>query len=335
MSSKKNDKKKISKNTRRWTELEINVYADVLANPENSFAIALEKLALKKSANNEVFEHIQKLFQAELDKDDFKEKNSELLKNLKEPTKLNTSIEKLRQKYKWLKTEWTNKTNRAKNGSGLEPDQEPRWYQVINPVFSETNKPLDLVSSSKDCNNLSSSEEEEIVSGQNENEIVDVVNNEADNVEVDEPKPKKLKTVQPPHKKSEKIKSTKHGLSAIARGINTSIAAQDRRFERQLQENAERERRVLEFRAEEAEKNRQHEYRMAQLFLSSRQVQPAQVPAPTVSDYRQATQHYSPWQSSSSSSPQTSWPDLTANSSYRQRSHNRDNPYDPTSPAYD
>lgn len=127
MSSKKNDKKKISKNTRRWTELEINVYADVLANPENSFAIALEKLALKKLANNEVFEHIQKLFQAELDKDDFKEKNSELLKNLKEPTKLNTSIEKLRQKYKWLKTEWTNKTNRAKNGSGLEPDQEPRW----------------------------------------------------------------------------------------------------------------------------------------------------------------------------------------------------------------
>ena len=80
------------------------------------------------------------------------------------------------------------------------------------------------------------------------------MNNEADNVEVDEPKPKKLKTVQPPHKKSEKIKSTKHGLSAIARGINTSIAAQDRRFERQLQENAERERRVLEFRAEEAEK---------------------------------------------------------------------------------
>ena len=79
---------------------------------------------------------------------------------------------------------------------------------------------------------------------------------------------KKSKIVKPPHKKSEKTKFTTHGLSAIARGINALIAAQDKRFERPLKERAERERRLLEFRASEVEKDCQHEARMAQLLMS-------------------------------------------------------------------
>ena len=85
---------------------------------------------------------------------------------------------------------------------------------------------------------------------------------------------KKSKIVKPPHKKSEKIKFTTHGLSAIARGINSSIAAQDKRFERQLKENAERERRLLEFRGSEGEKDRQHEARMAQSLMSLKNSHP-------------------------------------------------------------
>ena len=34
-----------------------------------------------------------------------------------------------------------------KNGSGLDPEKEPHWYQILNPVFAETHKPLNLVSS--------------------------------------------------------------------------------------------------------------------------------------------------------------------------------------------
>ena len=195
---------KSSKNARRWTDLELSVYADVLADPENSFAVSLEKLALKKSANNEVFEHIQKHFIAEMEKEDTKERNSELLKDIKGTTKLDFSIEKLRQKYKWLKTEWNNKTLRVKNGSGLEPQQEARWYQIINPVFSETHKPIELASSSKDVSfSTSSSDEESCGKGSKDEEIVDVVG--VDDAENEEPKVKKLKTVVPPHKKGEKI----------------------------------------------------------------------------------------------------------------------------------
>ena len=82
-------KSKEPKNARRWTDIELDVYADVLANPENSFAATLDKLTLKKSSNNEV-------------------SNNEYFKRT--PTKLDISIEKLRQKYKWFKTEWTNQT---------------------------------------------------------------------------------------------------------------------------------------------------------------------------------------------------------------------------------
>ena len=63
-------------------------------------------------------------------------------------------------------------------------------------------------------------------------------------------------------------------MPAVARGINTSIAAQDKRFERQLKENAERKRRLLEFRASEAEKDRHHEGRIAQLLMSLKSSHP-------------------------------------------------------------
>ena len=48
MNSEKNNNGKSSKarNNRRWTDLELDLFADVLADPENSFAASLDKLAL-------------------------------------------------------------------------------------------------------------------------------------------------------------------------------------------------------------------------------------------------------------------------------------------------
>ena len=62
------DKKgKTTKNAKRWTENELDLFAEVLVDPENNFAISLEKLALKQSANNEIFEHIKSTFEMEMD----------------------------------------------------------------------------------------------------------------------------------------------------------------------------------------------------------------------------------------------------------------------------
>ena len=154
-----------AKNNRRWTDLELDCFADVLADPENCFAASLDKLALKRSSNNEVYECIQKELVTEMQTENFKQKNAEYF--VGKPTKLDTSVEKLRVKYKWFKTEWASHTRRAKNGSGLAPDKEPHWYQILNPVFAETHQPLNLVSKAadtsfvRDAYGSSSSEEEE------------------------------------------------------------------------------------------------------------------------------------------------------------------------------
>ena len=50
-------KSKELKNARRWTDVELDVYADVLA-----FAATLDKLALKKSSNNEIFGYRARYF---------------------------------------------------------------------------------------------------------------------------------------------------------------------------------------------------------------------------------------------------------------------------------
>ena len=66
-------KSKTTKNTRQWTENELELLAEVLADPENNFAISVDKLALKKSFNNEAFEHIKNTFEMEMDNETFKQ----------------------------------------------------------------------------------------------------------------------------------------------------------------------------------------------------------------------------------------------------------------------
>ena len=50
------------KKERVWTETELKFLALVLADEKTEFAVRLETLALKKSANNEVFQEISKKF---------------------------------------------------------------------------------------------------------------------------------------------------------------------------------------------------------------------------------------------------------------------------------
>ena len=84
------------KNAWRWTYVELDAYADVLADQKNSFAATLDKLALKKSSNNEVF--VQKELAAEMETEDFQSRNNDYFKST--PTKLNISIKNLRREYK-------------------------------------------------------------------------------------------------------------------------------------------------------------------------------------------------------------------------------------------
>ena len=96
---------------RNWTPEETELFANVLADEDNRFAASLERLALKKAANNKVFDHIKIIFDRERGKKDFKDKNEEkncCNKNgdFQGYSPLDTSVTKLRRKYTSLKAEW-------------------------------------------------------------------------------------------------------------------------------------------------------------------------------------------------------------------------------------
>ena len=121
-----------TKNTRskKWQDNEVFV------DTENSFANALEMLALKWSKNTEVFEHIKKSFE-------------EILKS-KRINNVETDVVKLRKKDALLKSTWRTSHDRIESGSGKAAMQYPAWYHVINPVGSGTHAEVELSESSSE-----------------------------------------------------------------------------------------------------------------------------------------------------------------------------------------
>ena len=114
---------------------------------DNNFLVAIEKLALKCSSNEEVFGNIKNLFEIALQDERFiklneKKNFTDKKGNLKQYEKLDTSIKKLRNQTKTLKKEWKVITDRVKNWSGLAAGEEPEWYQHINPILAETNEEI-------------------------------------------------------------------------------------------------------------------------------------------------------------------------------------------------
>ena len=139
--------KRISKTrNRRWTEDELELLALVLTDEENNFASSLETLTLKKSANNEVFESLKKIFDEKLKELSFAEKNARNF-TLKDGVArnyelLDTSIEKLRKNYTIMKTEWRKLTDRIKRGGDWSTINEPKWCKILNEIFAEAHENL-------------------------------------------------------------------------------------------------------------------------------------------------------------------------------------------------
>ena len=129
---------------RKWSEVELKVFASVLADDRNEFALTLETLALKKSANVHIFEGIKKELDARLQTE-----NISCSKKGKEKA-IDTSVVKLRAKYKWLKEQWRRFTDRAKSGSGKSAIDEPEWFVIIDPIFSETHTELKVATKAAD-----------------------------------------------------------------------------------------------------------------------------------------------------------------------------------------
>ena len=107
MSTKSQDGKKNKDCAGGWTKEEVEKFAEILSEPSNNYVVTLEKLALKKSSNNEVSECVKKSFDEALEDSGFiepNERNNFTNKDntVKSSKHIETSVEKLRIKFKSL-----------------------------------------------------------------------------------------------------------------------------------------------------------------------------------------------------------------------------------------
>ena len=84
-----------------WTDNEFEEFAKLLADDKNAFAVSLEKLALKKSANNEVFSQRKIVFDWALRYPDFKKK-----KKRSEELHFKQKDGKILEQNLWQSQEW-------------------------------------------------------------------------------------------------------------------------------------------------------------------------------------------------------------------------------------
>ena len=86
------------------------------------------------------------MFKGEMEKDDFIEVNE--VNNFTRKGVVVTyahllyDTTKLQSKYKDLKSKWRNITTSARRGSPEEGATGTTWYQLLNPILSETNADL-------------------------------------------------------------------------------------------------------------------------------------------------------------------------------------------------
>ena len=68
-----------AKRDRNWTDLETEAFCEILADPKFSFSTTLETKALKKQANKEVLEEIQRHLKTSFEDPGFLEENQNCL----------------------------------------------------------------------------------------------------------------------------------------------------------------------------------------------------------------------------------------------------------------
>ena len=133
MTAKKKVKCSKTQKNKPWTGKQTNVFAAVLSSTESRdkpFALVLETMALKKTANESLFNNVREEFEDML--------VAEGITAASEDDSF--TIDQLRQKYKWLKKQWKaiNASIRSGGGLGAKDTKAPYWYDLLDAIFTES-----------------------------------------------------------------------------------------------------------------------------------------------------------------------------------------------------
>ena len=269
-----------------WTDQDTDVFAEVIYDPQYrgsdytvGWATVLERLALKKSSNVKIFEEIQEALKKEFEARKMKVKEF--------------TVEQLRSKYKWFKREWKHIQNKIKFGSGLSSKETEctRWYDTLNPVFTEgVDEFTDVACSSGDIAEErsftsvvsvhASSGEEEIDHSSSSalkvttslRYIMAVTKDESNKEEMKKEKKVSKKPKIGLHPRWDiKPKTQTAAVLQLCKTMETYSQSvnhtQDERLNRILEADRKRDEMFLKFQQEQAEANRRHEQLMMQLVL--------------------------------------------------------------------
>ena len=293
-------KKTKAKKERVWSETELKYFAIVLTDDKKRYAVRLETIALKKSANNEVFDDIAQDFKTCLHSNEFIEENErEKAKSKKKgkDTALEFSPARLRVKFKFNRNQWQKFTDRVKKGSGKAPILEPEWFTILNAVFSDTMGEIDASSCSHDVflsrkDNSSSDSDKESISftyksgtpnpsalggTDNSDDNDDITNTNSSSSGRIKRKQKARQEIKPSFQK--RVKSQAEAIQNMAKSFSNLGEVQQRRTELFTEAEKERQAEFLSFQREQADLNRQHEMTVLQLMRYTRPNEPShQIP---------------------------------------------------------
>ena len=259
--------KDCKKKSRNWTNEETSLFVEILTDEEYNFAECLEKRALKRFANEEVYQEILKIFNYKLREEGFMELNQKNFGKGKYDS-LYLDTKKLQVKYNALKKKWRDIKDRPMKGSGLAPEKHPDWYENLNAVLGDTNSNLEeVVSNPLDTSYAKEHYENE--DGESSSSEEETDQREGDNRASDNTGTRDKRLIVKPHQKRKVVRSQTQALSHLAGGMTQLIQSHAKRHKSQMDFERERDRAFMEFKREEAERNRQHELEMAKIFSSA------------------------------------------------------------------
>ena len=166
-----------------------------------------------------------------------------------------------------------------KSGSGLSPEKEPVWFKHLDPAFCETNEEMKLTSSATETSFLND-QDGEYEEERNDEEDMDENNKLESEIEASNelnignaPSGDKRKVVVALYRKAKQVRSNKQALREIVNGLKAFDETSQKNNKMMIEEKRKRKERYLSFQREEAEKNRQHELLIAQIFANASQPQ--------------------------------------------------------------
>ena len=195
---------------------------------------------------------------------------------------IETSVNKLRIKFKSVKQEWSKIQSRIKNGSGLAEEKEPQWWKYLNCVFSKINEVINLTSNAGQTSfvrNEDDDDQEDISNDSSQESDIDIgeenIQDSEDATTLDtgeSQETNKQKIVVAPHKKRQQVRSNKQVLGEAANSLMVMAETSLRHLKTMAEEDKIIEGRYIAFRREEAKKNREQELRIAEIFARAAQL---------------------------------------------------------------